>query len=238
MKTHFYNRTAYSLNLPNMTVPQCFIELDNYFDTLFQTSAGLTNESTVLAENLCRRMADVELFSQYVSEAQRKPNAFRAAILIGTFLVAYYNSCKSLLDAGAIALARVYNLKLKNKETDFSKKIFWRQLETQTGLVIVGRYTPFKGLFDEIVEWRDAAVHRLTPFVVTHSPSNPDEVPREQLEIRMVAQPDTDISEVVKKAGNIQWVECLYHHKKWRKQLIDFCGELCFDIRSQTFGKS
>lgn len=234
MKTFFYNRTVYSLKLPDMTVPQCFIELDEYFDTLFKTSAGLTHESVHLAENLCRRIADVQLYAHYVSEAQKGSDTFKAAILIGTFLVGYFNACKSLLDAGAITLARVYNLKLKNREMDFSKTIFWRQLESQTGPIIKGRYAPFESLFNEIIRWRDASVHRLTPFVVTHSPDRPDKVPREKIEIKMVAQPDTDISIVVKRAKSIQWVEPMHYHKKWRSQLIEFCKEVCLDIRSQT----
>jgi hypothetical protein len=237
MKTFFYNRTAYSLKLPNTTVPQCFVELDNYFDTLFQTPVGLTQEVVILAENLCRRLADVELFTQYISEAQRKLDTFQAAILIGTFLVAYFNACKSLLDAGAITLAKIYNLKLKNREMDFSKGVFWRELEEHGGSIVVDRYAPFKSLFSEIVEWRDAAVHRLTPFVITHSPDSPEKVPREKLEIKMVDQPDTDISVIVKRAKDIRWIEPLDCHKRWREQLLGFCEQVCLDIRSQAFRK-
>ena len=131
MKTSFYNRTAYSPRLLNITVPQCFIELDDYFDTLFQTTTGSAQLVVILAENLCRRLADVELFAQYISEAQRESDTFQAAILIGTFLVAYFNACKSLMDAGAITLAKVYNLNLKNKEMDFSKKKSGNNLRRQ-----------------------------------------------------------------------------------------------------------
>jgi hypothetical protein len=237
MKTFFYNRTAYSLKLPSMAVPQCFIELDDYFDTLFQTTFDLTQEVVMLAENLCRRLADVELFAHYISEAQRKSNTFQAAILIGTFLVAYFNACKSLLDAGAIALAKIYNLNLTNKEMDFSKRIFWRQLEGQTGPIVVDRYTPFNSLFSEIVKLRDAAVHRLTPFVITHSPGFPEKVPREKLEIKMVDEPDTDISAIVKRAKDIRWIEPLDCHKQWREQLLDFCEQICLDIKTQAFKK-
>ena len=206
MKTFFYNRTAYGLKSPNATVPQCFVELDNCFDKLFQTPAGITQEVVILAENLCRRLADVELFTQYISEAQRKLDTFQAAILIGTFLVAYFNACKSLLDAGAITLAKIYSLELKDRQMDFSKGVFWRRLEERAGSIVVGRYAPFKSLFSEIVEWRDAAVHRLTPFVITHGPGSPDKVPRQEFEIKMVDQPDTDISVIVKRAKDIRWI--------------------------------
>ena len=237
MKTFFYNRTAYSPRLLNMTVPQCFIELDDYFDTLFPTTAGSTQEVVILAENLCRRLADVELFAQYISEAQRESDTFQAAILIGTFLVAYFNACKSLMDAGAITLAKLYPLNLTNKEMDFSKKKIWQRLETQIGPTVVDRYAPFKSLFDEIVKWRDSAVHRLTPFVVTHFPGSPEKVPREKLAIKMVDQPDTDISVIVKKAKDIRWIEPLDCHKQWREHLLGFCEQVCLDIRTQAFKK-
>ena len=238
MKTFFYNRTAYSLKLPDMTVPQCFIELDNYFDTLFQTTAGLTQEAVILAENLCRRFADVELFAHYISEAQRKPDTFQAAILIGTLLVPYFNACKSLLDAGAITLAKIHSLNLKSKEMDFSKRIFWRELEEQMGSTVVDRYAPFDTLFSEIVKWRDAAVHRLTPFVVTHGPGSPEKVPREKLEIKMVDQPDTNISAIVERAKDIRWIEPLHYHRQWRQQLLGVCEQVCLDIRTHAFEKT
>lgn len=237
MKTFFYNRTAYSPRLLNMTVPQCFIELDNHFDALFQTTAGSTQEVVILAENLCRRLADVELFAQYISEAQKESDTFQAANIIGTFLVAYFNACKSLMDAGAITLARIYNLGLTNKEMDFSKKIFWQQLEMQIGPTIVDRYAPFNSLFSEIVKWRDAAVHRLTPFVVTHVPGSPEKVPREKMVIKMVDQPDTDISMIVKRGKDARWMDPLDCHKKWRGYLLGFCEQVCLDIRTQAFKK-
>ena len=118
---------------------------------------------------------------------------------------------------------------------DFSKGIFWRRLENQTGPNIKNRYKPFTGLFDEIITWRDAAVHRITPFVVTHSLGEPDKTPREKMEIKMVTQPDSDVVTVVKKGRSIQWVEPLYYHIKWRSRLIELCREVCLDIRSQTF---
>lgn len=233
MKTWFYNRTGYTL--PNMpTVPRCFTELDEYFDTRFTTSSALTHPSVILAENLCRRMADEELYASYISDTLKSPDTFKGAILIGTLLVGYFTACKSLLDAGAITLAKIYNLTLTHKGMDFSKPKFWKQLKQETGQVIPDRYAPFRPLFDEIIEWRDAAVHRLTPFVITHSPGAPGKVPREKMEIKMVDQPDAEVSTVVKAPKNIRWVEPLHYHRKWQSQLIEFCKEVCLDIRSQT----
>ena len=234
MKTWFYNRTGYTL--PGMpTVPRCFVELDEYFDARFTTSSPMAHPSVVLAENLCRRMADVELYASYISDTLNRPDTFKGAILIGTLLVGYFTACKSLLDAGAITLASVYKLSLRNKEMDFSKPKFWKQLKEETGSIINDRYAPFRILFKEVIRWRDAAVHRLTPFVITHSPGRPDKTPREKIEIKMADQPDAEISTVVKTPKSISWVDPLHYHRKWQSQLIEFCKEVCLDIRSQTF---
>ena len=232
MRSFFYNRTAYVLL--TVPVPECFIKLDEYFDTRFVTSNPMLHESGVLAENLCRRIADVELHASHISEAQKSLDTFKGAILIGTFLVGYFSACKSLLDAGAITLARAYNLTLTNKQMDFSKPKFWRQLDKEAGPTITYRYTTFKSLIEDIIKWRDAAVHRLTPFVVTHSPGEPGKVHREKMEIKMIAQPDAEISMVVKTPKSIPWVEPLHFHKQWQSQLIAFCKEVCLDIQSQT----
>jgi len=232
MKTSFYNRTAYVLL--SIPVPQCFIDLDEYFDTRFATSSAIGHQSVILAENLCRRMADVELYASYISEAERSLNTLKGAILIGTLLVGYFSACKSLLDAGAITLASIYNLHLSNKEMDFLKQKFWRQLDKEAGPAITSRYAPFKSLFREIIKWRDSAVHRTTPFAVTHSPGDPFKVPREKQKIKVIAQPDAVISMVVKTPKSIPWVEPLHYHKQWQSQLIEFCKEVCLDIRSQT----
>jgi hypothetical protein len=234
MKTYFYNRTAYSLDLPTITVPKCFLKLEQYFDDLSITSPGLTHKSVKLAENLCRRIADVELYAWYISDALKSTNKGRASILIGSLLVGYFNACKSLLDAGAITLAEIYHLKLTNKEMDFSKSKFWKVLEKQIGSVIKDRYAPFLGLFNDIIVWRDAATHRVTPLVVRHSNGPPDTVPHKKVAIMMAAQPEPEMTIVVANPMSIRWVEPLYYHKKWESQLIQYCAQICLDIRSQT----
>jgi len=231
MKTWFYNRTAYCLL--NEPVPQCFIELDEHFDTRFATTGALMHLSVTLAENLCRRIADVELVAWYISDAYKSRNTFKAAIHIGSLIVWYFSTCKSLMDAGAITLATIYNLTLTQKEMDFSKAKFWNQLK-QKHPTVHARYISFKDLLDEIVRWRDTAVHRLTPLVLTHSPGHPDTVPQEKREIKMVARPDITISTVATAPKSIQWAEPLHFHGQWKNSLIEFCKEVCSDIRNYT----
>jgi hypothetical protein len=228
MRTWFYKRSAYDVQ--NVAVPECFIRLDEFFDTQFATASGLMDQSVTLADNLCCRMASIELFASYISKAYGHPNAFQGAILIGTFLVAYFNACKSLLDAAAITLATAYNLTLTNKQRDFAKSELWKELKTKQP-ILHGRYSRFKPLFSEIVEWRDSAVHRTNPLVVVHAPDGPDKTPRDKQRIRVVDIPDAVIRTVVEKGKDTPWVEPLHFHRKWQSRLIDLCGEICFDIQ-------
>lgn len=231
MKTHFYNRTGYILL--SIEIPRCFIELDEYFDVVFKTDRDVfLHPSVALVENLCRRMADVEWYAQCIDKENDSQDIGKSAILIGTLLVGYFTSCKSLLDAGAITLTKVYRLPLKNKRQDFSKDEFWKQLKNAEASVF-SRYYPFKQLFDEIGEWRDAALHRLTPLVLPHGPGDPSETPRTKQTIMVVSRPDVDIPKLVKTLDNTKWLEPLYFHKKWQIQLIKFCGEICLDIKDQ-----
>jgi hypothetical protein len=232
MKTHFYNRTGYSLL--SVEIPRCFTELDEYFGLVFQAEKdAFFHPSVALVENLCRRMADIELYAQYMEDAQKGDNLFKAAILIGTLLVGYFASCKSLLDAGAITLATIYSLTLPDREKDFSKKKFWKQLET-VGISVCGRYTKFQKLFNEIIVCRDAALHRITPLAIVHSPGEPGKTPLEKQKVMVVAKPDADYATIVKTPTNIQWVNPLHYHGKWQGELIKFCGEICLDIKGQT----
>lgn len=228
MKTLFYKRTPYSIF--KMPVPKCFIELDEYFDTIFPTWKAIFHPPVVLAENLCHRMADVEAYAYYITEEQKGVDTIKSAILIGTLLVGFFTSCKSVLDAGAIALDTLYNLHLPEKEQDFAKSELLRRLKKETGSVIYDRYDAFKSLIEEIRDWRNSAVHRHTPFVVSHGPRDA----REKQEIKLANHLDMDLNTIVGKLKSIKWVEPLYYHKKWQGQLIMFCKEICLDIRSQT----
>ena len=228
MKTLFYKRTAYSIF--SMPVPKCFIELDDYFDKLFPSTKGLFHPSVQLAENLCHRMGDVEVYARYISEEEKSSDTLKAAIFIGTLLVGFFTSCKSVLDAGAIALNTIYNLELPERDQDFGKGKILTKLRGKTGDVIYDRYREFKNLIDEIINWRDSAIHRHTPFVLSHGPRGA----REKQEIKLANHLDMDLNTVARKLKSINWVKPLYYHKKWQDQLIAFCSEICLDIRGQT----
>ncbi|MDD5311918.1 MAG: hypothetical protein PHO26_02630 [Dehalococcoidia bacterium] len=178
-------------------------------------------------------MSDIELYAKNISDSQNGVNLFQSAIFIGSLLVGYFSSCKALLDACAITLSDVYNLDLTNKQKDFSNKIFWKKLEP-IGISVYGRYTPLKQFFKEIINWRDSALHRITPLVIVHSPDDPDKTSIEKQSIKVASQIDTDISTAVNNPKKVEWVEPTYYHTKWQSMLINLCGEICLDIRSQT----
>jgi len=231
MKGWAYCNTVYRLG--HFQVPECFKKLDDFFDELlFKNGKVWVRESSDLAQNLCRRMADIELYAWLISRAETAPNAFNGATLIGTYLVGYFSACKSLLDAGSITLAKLYNLNLSNKEMDFSKPKFRREL-TENQPTVYHRYAKFAGLVHDIVECRDSAVHRVTPFVIVHAPDDPNKTPRDKQEIRMVPEPDTELSTFVKNHEKINWVKPLHFHNEWKSCLIEFCEEVCLDIRDK-----
>jgi len=236
MKGWVYTKTAYQLGY--FQVPECFEKLDEFIGKLLLKKNNKivlnahSSRYSDLAQNLCRRMADIELYAWLISQAETAPNAFNGATIIGTYLVGYFSACKSLLDAGSITLAKLYNLDLSNKEMDFSKPKFRKELKEKQATVH-DRYTRFDGLVNDIVELRDSAVHRVTPFVIVHAPDSPDKTPRNKQEIRMIPEPDTELSTFVKNHEKINWVKPLHFHNEWKNRLIEFCEEVCLDIRDK-----
>jgi len=177
-------------------------------------------------------MADVELYACFIGDAQKNSDLIKASILIGTLLVGYFSSCKSLLDAGAITLTKVYNLPLRNKEMDFiSKPKFWRELNG-VSTTVHSRYMSFKDFFDEITKWRDSAIHRITPFVTTYSQTSDKGLT--PTEIKIASKPEYGIAEILEPTPMLPLVEPLYFHRNWQSRMIEFCGEICSDIRERT----
>ena len=93
MKTLFYDRTAYKLS--SEPVPNFFIKLDDHFSTIFDEHQEIaTNRNVLLAESVCARMADVEMYA-FLMEDARKRNTIdrkedeKAAILTRSFLLGF-----------------------------------------------------------------------------------------------------------------------------------------------------
>jgi len=225
----FYNRTAYKIL--NVEIPKCFLRLDFFFPS------GKSLVEIDLVENICRRMADVEYYANEIGiNLKRKTNLWNETILIGTLLVSYYMSCKSLLDAIAISLNYIYGLSLSEKEQDFTKKKFWEHLEKKDKK-IYKKYQSFKKLSYEIRDWRDAAIHRVTPFVIVVGPGNPGEIPSKKFNIKLISEKGVSMYNLVSRKSKPKFLNPLYHYFKWRSSLLKLCEDICEDIEDSLENK-
>lgn len=230
MKSSFHRRTPYPYI--SAEVPSFFLELDDHFDKLYtDPNIMFRDKGPTLAENTCRRMADIELFSEMVSDHLVDHNPFMAATLVSSFLTGFFSACKSLFDAISIGLSEIYQLPLSSKEKDFLKQKFWTEL-SQAEPTVNSRYLPFKDLAFEVRDWRDSFIHRFSPLVVAHAAERPDLVPRENVEIRMIGEPNGDMRAFLENHENANWMHPLDLYNKWRGDFLNICSEFCTDIKS------
>jgi hypothetical protein len=239
VKTHFYNRTLYK-HL-QQDIPHCFISLDERFDKKYSNLGEASSGLLPFAENVCRRMGDIDFYAQSIDDAYSSHDLpFDNALLIGTFLVGYFGTCKSLLDAGAITLSSIFQLELESKHQDLDPKRgrFWGKLNAKNSDAF-NRYQTLQPFFKEIIEWRDFSVHRLTPIVVVSGPTNarqgksPSEINRSDVNIQMVANPDVYPNDLIKEGLGVSWMHPPDLHLVWRPKLVQFCEYLCADIESK-----
>lgn len=114
-----------------------------------------------LAENVCRRMGDVEYYAHLVRiELEKKEGTFSAKAT-STLLVGFFAACKSVLDSIAITLARVFRLGIKTlksevapKQMDFARQgkgSFWSLLASEQNGAF-NRYNKHSGTMGEIIK--------------------------------------------------------------------------------------
>ncbi|HEV8241101.1 MAG TPA: hypothetical protein VGS57_17180 [Thermoanaerobaculia bacterium] len=229
MKTIFYNRTPY--HAAQLTVPDCFIALDEIYDLLVPDMESILGAPYLQhAENICRRMGDIDLYALFIRDADAHADPFWAATIISSYLVGFFSACKSLFDAASICLTDLHRLALTDREQDMSRGRFWNTLQA-TSSASFTKFKSFRSLCDEVVRWRDASVHRSTPLVLVHSPGYPDDAPRSEITIRMVATPGATPAAVVSTGAAVPWLGPLELHDRWRPHLISLCVELCSEIQ-------
>ena len=225
----FINRTA--LPILGVAIPACLAELD---DALTKHYGGIPNAVTSregrLAENLARRFADIYLFASHLQAILGTPDKFRAAILAGSYLTAYFVSVKSFLDSMAICLTDLYQLGLPPRLQDFNKRKFWDEFRQRDATAHAG-YVAHRTWYASVRQWRDSAVHRVSPFVIVHSPGAPETAPAEAICIKMVDEPDTAVRELVnRRAASIRWVEPMHYPNEWQTKVLDNLQLVCEDI--------
>ena len=167
-------------------IPGCFNDLETYFDSKLtsgiydgQPSEIMKFDVVRFGTNLCRRIGDVDLFAALFNDAfmekeykywkpdflfsDNKYNPDVGINLISSILVAYLSSCKSLFDAGAIALNALYQLKLSQTQRDLNNKEFKKKLEQRLS---PNRSDKFEEILADVTIKRNLAIHRTTPFII------------------------------------------------------------------------
>jgi hypothetical protein len=156
---------------------------------------------------------------------------------VSSLLVGYCSAAKSFLDAAAIAATHIFVLTLAPKEQDLSKGKFWNTLESENAEAFQ-RYRQFRTIVQDIVKWRDAAVHRTHPLVMVHSPGPPEESPREAITVRVIADPDVNFGHVLDPGSEFQWMDPLALHRRWRSSLGKLADMVANDIVHTMTGES
>ncbi len=215
-------------------LPRCFVELDEILgaeDSNEDIVLAINTPKVKMAENICRRMADIDWYANNIEAAMQEENTGKASLLTMTLLVGYFGSCKSLLDAAAISVNKIYILGLKEKEQDFGKGKFWNQLRG-SDFNAFNRYSPFRALAEEVIKWRDAAVHRQSPVILPSGITG--ERPRDELKIWLVNAPEPQIQghTITVPEGEDVIIKPLDLHAKWRSEFVRLCGQLCLDIKN------
>jgi hypothetical protein len=246
MDSLFYNRSIYSVI--KQPVPACFLELERHLGpkvpaNVFPLVAPGIGPTIALAENLCRRMGDVEFYAKSIADELATLNGTYTATTVSSLLVGHFGASKSVLDASAITLARLYGLgrkskgrELTNKEMDFARQgkgHYWAVLQSEQGDVY-RRYARFQGTVGEIVRWRDAAVHRVFPLVITSMARRPETNVHEIHHFNLALDPDPDFEKVWFQSQPTRWSDPLHFHRRWHPQLLALCEEVCRDITDRT----
>lgn len=234
MRTIFYLRSPYLSEQLRPMVPSCFIDLDSFYEPILpDIETGWRSFHLRHAENICRRMGDIDLYAHFIREEKRNPDPIWAATIIGSYLVGFFSACKSLFDAGSISLTDLHSLKLTDREQDMSRGRFWSTLQESVPRSFA-RFKGFRPCCGKVVQWRDASVHRRTPLVMPYSPGSLDSAPPESIRIRMVADPNAKIEKIIDTPNDVSWIDPLQLYDTWRPELLLFCKALCIEIQEST----
>ncbi len=233
MKTNFYDRTAYSLS--SEPVPDCFITLDDYFDTVtIEREQFITNPYVLLAESVCARMADVEMYAFLMQDVRKRETLERqeddrAAILTRTFLIGFIGSCRTLLDSSAVTLSTIYNLPIDYTEQTFTSSDFWHQLVLYQPAVH-RRYHPLRLFFNEILHWQQESVFRIPPLLVLHA--HYGHMPGRDVQLRVIDDTNYNLEHVAHEPYSVDWIDPLQLYTRWKPRLLAVCEKICADIEA------
>lgn len=232
MNDIFTNRSATMVLA--ITPLDCFAKaqtaLDNHYPDI--SNAVKSNEYKH-ATNIAIRYGDIHLCEYNLKQALTLTNCSHGVILSSSYLNSYFVCVKSLLDAFAICLAEIYGLQLTKKEQDFNNPRFWKFFAT-ADQKIHDKYVEHKEWYRLVRQWRDSAVHRISPLIIVHSSGPPEEAPKEQISIRMFDAPDTGVQELVATKNHMsKWIEPTHYPTQWRSRIDSITELVISDIQRQ-----
>ncbi len=236
MKTYFYERTAYKLS--QEPVPEFFLKLDEHFDGALAYDHNLyAHRSVLLAESVCSRIADVEMYA-FLLEDTRKRNSIerkedeKAAILTRSFLFGFLGVSRALLDSCAVTLAMLYDLKIAKADRSFSNGDFWHQL-VSVAPAVHRRYHPLRLFFAEVMRWQTETVYRVPPLVVLqgqygHLPGG------REAQLKVADDAAWELPQMAAEPHRINWIDPLELYTRWKPRLLALCEKVCLDIQDNT----
>jgi hypothetical protein len=235
MKTYFYERTAYKLSTE--PVPKCFILLDEHFENRLVYEENIyAHPSVLLAESVCSRMADVEMYA-FLLEDVRKRNSIqrsedeKAAILTRSFFLGFLSACRALLDSCAVSLAVLYTLPIGRNDRTFSNGDFWHQL-VLTMPAVHRRYHPLRLFFNEIMRWQAETVYRITPLVVLQGQYG--HLPGREAQLKVADDAVMELPEMARDPYRVNWIDPIDLYTRWKPRLHALCEKVCQDIQECT----
>jgi hypothetical protein len=235
MKTYFYERTAYKLS--DEAVPECFLRLDEHFDMALAYDHNLyAHRSVLLAESVCSRMADVEMYA-FLLEDTRKRNSIerkedeKAAILTRSFLLGFLCASRALLDSCAVTLAMLYELKIAKGDRSFINGDFWHQLVLVTPAVH-RRYHPLRLFFAEVMRWQAETVYRVPPLVVLQGQYG--HLPGREAQLKVADDTTWELPQMAAEPHRVNWIDPLELYTRWKPRLLSLCEKVCQDLQENT----
>jgi hypothetical protein len=235
MRIALYERTAYLLS--PQPVPSCFIHLEEHFNRRFPSAQeAAAQQAVLLAEGICARMADVEMYAFLMEDVRKRHTIERreddkAAVLTRAYMFGYLAVCAGLLDLVAQALVTVHDLSIETGARTFRSAEYWHQMLLNAPTVH-RRYHPMRLFFQEVYRWVDEATVRLPPLgVLLH---HYGQFPSRDALLRVASDRLLELDRMALEPFRVLWVDPLDLHSRWKLQLLALCEKICVDIEKHT----
>jgi hypothetical protein len=185
-----------------------------------------------MAESLCGRMADLEMYAFLIEDARKRHTVDaraeeKATILTRSFFVGYLGAGRAVMDVAAAALTTVYDLPLDAANSTFGAGDFWRHLAAAVPNVH-RRYHPLRLFITEFLRWSNETAHRIPPLVAVHHHFG-RYTPREQ-RLQMIDDPTITLAQMSAVPHTVRWIDPLQLHDRWKPQFMLLCEKVCVDL--------